>query len=225
MEIEYRAAAPQDAEALTDLMLQAGGDTLQFVLDGLAPGVSAWALYAHMVCSTESECSYRHCLVAEVGAAVVGMANAFPTARLRDEPHAFALSQREIHIRQRTEVQDWGSYCLNNIAVAPLFQGQGIAARLIDLVGEKARSEGFDRLTLHVWGDNARARSLYRRKGFEEIGWAAVGWHPALPHVGGSLLMQLSLAAGRQPAASAAVQAVAPLSRRCDDRLNPPCVP
>lgn len=194
MEVIYRAAVPQDAEALTELMLQAGGETLQFVLDELAPDVSARALYAHMAASTEGECSYRHCLVAQVDtAAVVGMVNAFPAVRLQDQPHASDLSQREVHLRHRTELQDWGSYCLNNIAVAPPFRGRGIAARLIDLIGEKARSEGFDRVTLHVWADNAPARSLYRRKGFEEIGQAAVSWHPALPHEGGRLLMRLSL--------------------------------
>ena len=120
MEITYRAAILQDAEALTQLMHQAGGDSLQFVLDELAPAVSARALYAQMIAESGSEYSYQHCLVAQVSTgAVVGMAHAFPVARLRDQPHKSDLTQRELHLRDRTKLQDWGSYCLNNIAVIP----------------------------------------------------------------------------------------------------------
>lgn len=100
MQVTYRDAVLEDATSLTELMLLAGGDILQFVLDELAPGVSARKLYMHMVTSLESECSYRHCVVASIRAGqsevVIGMANAFPTALLKwaDNKRAIKLYKR-----------------------------------------------------------------------------------------------------------------------------------
>lgn len=189
MSVVFRPARPDDVAPAADLMAQAGGDVLQFVLDDVAPNVTARDLLAHMFAADDSECSYRHCLIATEGAAMVGIVNAFPTALLKDMPDE-TLSVRERHLEARTNLKDEGSYRLNMIAVDPNVRRQGIASRLVDFVDERARSEGYDRVTLHVWADNATACSFYRAKGFEVIGHAPVPWHPDLPHSGGSLLMR-----------------------------------
>lgn len=197
MQITYRDAVLEDATSLTELMVRAGGDILQFVLDEVAPGVSAQELYMHMVTSLDSECSYRHCVVASIRAGqsevVVGMANAFPTALLKGESTPYDLSKREAHLQPRTKMQDWDSYFLNQIAVLPQFDGRGIARKLMTEVFNRGIVEGFDRITLHVWADNERAVSLYRQMGFIPVGIADIIWHPDLPHTGGSILMCRSL--------------------------------
>lgn len=196
MEITVRAAVPEDIVTLVELMLQAGGDTLQFILDGLESRVSIGELFKHMISSTDSECSYRRCWVAlaQSGshAPVVGMVNAFPASLLREQTMPSNLSAREIHLWPRTVLQDFGSYCLNSLAVFPLYRRCGIASQLIEKACQQAISEGFESLSLHVWADNAAAIRLYRRKGFVEVERAMIPWHPELPHSGGSLLMKLS---------------------------------
>jgi GNAT superfamily N-acetyltransferase len=193
MQVTYRNAVLEDATSLTELMLRAGGDILQFVLDELAPGVRAKQLYMHMITSLESECSYQNCIVATIRAGqsemVIGMVNAFPTARLKGASSACDLSDRETHLKPRTEMQDWDSYFLNQIAVFPEFSGQGIAEALMKKVFAQGILEGFDRITLHVWVDNEKAIRLYRRMGFMPVGVADILWHPDLPHRGGSILM------------------------------------
>ena len=64
---------------------------------------------------------------------------------------------------------------------------------LLDWVEGRARSGGFDRVTLHVWADNAPARRLYARHGYVEVEVAAIPWHPRLPHRGGSVLLRKRL--------------------------------
>lgn len=200
MEVAVRRAVPEDAASLVELMHQAAGDTLQFILDELDPRFNPADVFRHMISSNDSECSYRRCwvAVAQFGAhaPVVGMVNAFPASLLCDQTMPTNLSARELHLWPRTVLQDASSYCINSLAVFPLYRRCGIASRLIDQAAEQAVAEGFASLSLHVWADNASAVRLYHSKGFKELGRASIPWHPRLPHSGGSLLMRLSGLAG-----------------------------
>lgn len=195
MQIDIREAMPEDVMAIVELMLQAAGDTLQFILDELEPRVSASDLFRQMITSIDSECSYRRCWVAvvpsEAPAPVVGMVNAFPAALLCAQGMPSNLTAREIHLWPRTALQEPGSYCINSLAVFPLYRRCGIAGRLIDHAAKQALIGGFSTLSLHVWEDNVPALTLYRRSGFDIIGRAAIPWHPELPFSGDSLLMGL----------------------------------
>ncbi|GJD94474.1 GNAT family N-acetyltransferase [Methylobacterium iners] len=186
----YRHADPGDAEAIANLMLHASGDILRFLLDELAPELCQRALMTCMVSRQDGPRSYRRCIVAQVDGVVVGVANAFPAAAIRQDASAMAPTARERWLGPLSELQDWSSLLLNSLAVNPLFRCLGIGSGLIGCVVAQARSEGFPDLTLHVWADNAPARRLYRRRGFEEIAWADIAAHPALPHEGGSFLMR-----------------------------------
>jgi ribosomal-protein-alanine N-acetyltransferase len=84
----------------------------------------------------------RHYLVAEDGAQLVGYAGLFAT-------------------RHQADVQ--------TIAVAPGQQGSGLGGVLLEaLIGEAVR-RGCAELLLEVRVDNAPARRLYERFGFEQI--------------------------------------------------------
>jgi ribosomal protein S18 acetylase RimI-like enzyme len=190
--VTCRPARLDDAKAAADLMAQAGGDVLQFVLDEVAPEVRVLDLLVHMFAKDDNECSRLHCRVAECDGVLAGVVNAFPTALLKDVPDA-ALSSRERHLKARTDLKDEDSYRLNMIAVDPRFRRLGIASRLLRLAADRALAAGFDRVSLHVWADNESARAFYRARGFVEVARAEVDWHPALPHEGGSILMALPL--------------------------------
>jgi ribosomal-protein-alanine N-acetyltransferase len=56
------------------------------------------------------------------------------------------------------------------IAVAPLCWGQGIGSALLAALLQAARDHDCAEVFLEVREDNARARGLYQRRGFEEIG-------------------------------------------------------
>ena len=55
---------------------------------------------------------------------------------------------------------------MDGIAVAPDMRGQGIGARLLDLITDYAADQQFETIRLDVVDTNPQARKLYERKGF-----------------------------------------------------------
>jgi ribosomal-protein-alanine N-acetyltransferase len=81
---------------------------------------------------------------------------------------------------------------LLNLTVAPAHQGEGFGSHLLDLVQAHARRLGLPRLLLEVRGSNERARTLYRRRGFVEVGTRR-GYYPSLSGREDALVMSLAL--------------------------------
>ena len=73
---------------------------------------------------------------------------------------------------------------LLNITVAPEWQGQGLARRLLDEVCRVCRARGCTQLWLEVRVSNRRARVVYARYGFAEVGLRRA-YYPADPAVPG----------------------------------------
>jgi ribosomal-protein-alanine N-acetyltransferase len=66
---------------------------------------------------------------------------------------------------------------LLNVTVSPDHQGRGLARRLLDELVAHARATGAQWLWLEVRPSNGRARRLYARFGFEEVG-VRPGYYP-----------------------------------------------
>jgi ribosomal protein S18 acetylase RimI-like enzyme len=63
-----------------------------------------------------------------------------------------------------------GNWQLVSMWVSPRARGRGIADRLVAAVGDCARADGAECLTLWVADASARARAFYRRTGFRSTG-------------------------------------------------------
>ncbi|CAM3685405.1 ribosomal protein S18-alanine N-acetyltransferase [Roseateles saccharophilus] len=59
---------------------------------------------------------------------------------------------------------------LLNITVAPAWQGRGLAVVMLDRIVSACRQRGLSQLWLEVRVSNARARDVYLRYGFAEVG-------------------------------------------------------
>ena len=85
---------------------------------------------------------------------------------------------------------------LLNITVAPEWHGLGLARRLLDEVCRLCRARGCSQLWLEVRVSNLRARAVYARYGFAEVGLRR-GYYPADPAVPGgredAVLMSLAV--------------------------------
>jgi len=85
---------------------------------------------------------------------------------------------------------------LLNITVAPAWQGRGLGSELLDAVRRHAADRGFAQLWLEVREGNHRARALYRRRGFAEVGLRR-GYYPAArAQREDAIVMSLDLRAG-----------------------------
>ncbi|MBY6261485.1 GNAT family N-acetyltransferase [Azospirillum sp. 412522] len=188
--LRIRAAVADDAPELARLVGIAGGGVYEFLLDGLMPGMTAVEILVPGLAGRSGSLSYRQSGVAELDGRVVGIAHGYPTDWIRMEDYSGLPPDRVAHMGEFSETLDWGSYFLSALAVDPDLRRRGIAGQLLGWFYERARTGGFDRVTLHVWADNEPARHLYAGEGFEEIGRAAIPWHPRLPHQGGSILMR-----------------------------------
>ncbi len=188
--LRIRPADADDAPELARLIDIAGGGVYEFLLDGLMPGMTAAEMLVPGLAGRSGSLSHRQSGVAELDGQVVGVVHGYPTDWIRTEDYSGLPPDRVAHMAEFSETLDWGSYFLSALAVDPDRRRQGIAGRLLGWFYERARTGGFDRVTLHVWADNEAARRLYAGEGFEEIGRAGIPWHPRLPHQGGSILMR-----------------------------------
>jgi len=81
---------------------------------------------------------------------------------------------------------------LLNITVAPALQGQGYGSLLLSRVQALARQQSLPRLLLEVRGSNTRARGLYLRRGFVDLGLRR-GYYPAAQGREDALVMSLTV--------------------------------
>jgi GNAT superfamily N-acetyltransferase len=187
-EIVFRPALPADAYALAELSIMAGDGMYEFLLEELAPKEMLAGLISRGMKQGVGGFSWRHCLVAD-DQGVIGMINAFPAAWLREEERDILPHDRVQILDPIDQVQDWESFLVNSVAVRLPHRRQGVATRLMEMAIEQARAGGFARLSANVWADNVAARALFEQQGFDPKTKVEVPPHPALAHVGGSLLM------------------------------------
>ena len=84
---------------------------------------------------------------------------------------------------------------LLNITVEPACQGRGYGSSLLRAVQGHAQALGLSTLWLEVRLSNERARSLYRRLGFAEVGLRK-GYYPASGAREDAVVMRLAVPAG-----------------------------
>jgi GNAT superfamily N-acetyltransferase len=191
LEIVYRAATPADAFALAELSIIAGDGMFAFLLEEFAPQDMLAGLMAGSFRQDAGGSSWRQCYVAEEkgGSGVVGMINAFPAAWLRDEERDVLPHERVQVLEPIDQAQAWESFLVSGVAVRSTHRRQGIGKSLVHWAVEQARAGGFPQLSANVWADNAAAGALFAGEGFRVQTQVDVPAHPALLHVGGSLVV------------------------------------
>jgi ribosomal-protein-alanine N-acetyltransferase len=85
---------------------------------------------------------------------------------------------------------------LLNLTVAPALQSRGLGRMLLDALVAECRRAYQAALWLEVRESNLRARAVYRRYGFEEIGLRR-GYYPAAGRREDAIVMKLALEAQR----------------------------
>jgi translation initiation factor 4G len=80
---------------------------------------------------------------------------------------------------------------VENVATLPAFRRQGLTARLLDELAERARATGYDSAQIGVFLGNEPARAAYLKAGFDVVGEArSDGWATEIGCPGTELLIR-----------------------------------
>lgn len=147
-EVELRRARAADAEALARSAVAGVEDYPAFAPEGWAgPAYDGELEHTREVLADPD----YHCIVAELGRAVVGQVTVVPAAKAA------------------RPVADPGLVHLRNLYVDRAQWGSGVAAMLMAAAIEDARATGFTEMRLFVAEGQARARRFYEREGWHAV--------------------------------------------------------
>jgi ribosomal protein S18 acetylase RimI-like enzyme len=199
VEVLLRPAQTSEASTIGGFILAAGQGLFEFMFEGLVLDASAADVLVHLIREEDGLFSYRRCLFAEVEGTPLGLLSRYPADLFHEQTFDTLPPDRSLHLAAFPKTQDWGSYYISAVAVTPTARRQGIGRQIMLWALADARQQGFSRVSLHVWADNAPARALYQDLGFTVFASLDIAWHPRLPHSGGMLLLSrpVDVGAGR----------------------------
>lgn len=160
-----RAARPDDAHALAELVNMAGDGMPLYLWSRMArPGEDPWDIGRDRARRDQASFSYRNATVAELDRRVVATLIGY---RLPDLPEPIGPDMPPMFVPlQELENLAPGTWYVNVLAVYGEHRGKGIGARLLaraDEIGANASAAG---LSIIVSDANSAASRLYEGSGF-----------------------------------------------------------
>jgi ribosomal protein S18 acetylase RimI-like enzyme len=187
--MEIRSARKQDAHHIAHLTNLAGEGISEYYWANLAQGgETPFEVGARRVSRDEGDFSYSNTRVCVEGESVLGMIVAYRQADPYDRGDLSGLPEA-LHPLVELESTAPGSWYINAVATYEEYRGRGVARRLLADTEVRARSRGCERMSLIVSSENAAARRLYDRLGFEAVRTLPVIPWPDAPHGGDWILL------------------------------------
>lgn len=174
--IYFREAADGVADYIWSTMVEGGEDLLDVAERRFARTGTAF--------------SYENALVADEGGVPVGMAFGFP---MHVDPEEESCDDPVLAPYAKLEADN--SYYLAGFAVEDSHRNLGIGSQLMAAFENKAREQGYDRISLIVFAANEGGLRLYQRLGFREVDRTPIVPHPLIHVEGDALLLVKNLVA------------------------------
>lgn len=168
-EIIFREGRKEDSKRIAELDNMAADGALDFLFQGLIPGMTPVQIVAQGLENDHYPHSFRSTIVAEHNHQIVGMSLSFPSKyhAITEELRNFFPADRLEHFKDFSSSRVEGSYFLDALCVQQNYRKMGIGRELINRTVEKAKKEKFTALSLIVFADNEKAVRLYKKYGFE----------------------------------------------------------
>lgn len=156
-----REATPNDATQLAPLILNAIGDIAHRLTNKDTDSEAVEGL-VELVQAIDNRHSYLNTYVAELADQVVGMIVLYDglTGNKLDALHA-----KKYNIQIDVEAHN-DEFYIDTVSVLPSAQGKGVGSRLLQFAEEKAKENGFSKISLNVEIEKTNAQKLYERLGF-----------------------------------------------------------
>lgn len=196
MDIRYRPGKREDSEKIAEFINTASGGVVEYLFHDLVPGMSTVQMVTDMLKNDHYPHTYNSAIVALDGNTVVGIAFSYPavyhtvTKEMKDLFPADRLAHLSTFFSRRVE----DSWFLDTLCIAAEHHRRGIGKTLISRTKEVAARNGYAKLSLIVFADNAPALSLYERAGFSVVQEVALTGNAFIQHEGGCLLLCADIA-------------------------------
>jgi ribosomal protein S18 acetylase RimI-like enzyme len=179
MNINFRAATPNDVDAAVPLIYSSGPAAFDFVFSR-KPGQSLEFLYSAFV-DGAGEMGYKNHIVGEQDGKVVAIGAAFDGST--GFPFFLAAARqiirfygaaclpamvRGLQVEKLIEPPKGKLHYIAHLGVEPSMQSKGIGSKLVEHLMEQGRKEGKTQTALDVSVLNPRAQALYERLGFKQ---------------------------------------------------------
>lgn len=193
MKTTIRKAKAEDAPKLAELMNVAGEGIPAYLWERMAdPGEDVMAFGARRVAGTESGFSYTNAHVAECDSVIAGMLLGY---RLPDPYETGPLDEIPAVVQSLVEMEALvpGSWYVNAVATDSACRGQGVGRMLMVKAEQLADESHSKTLSLIVAEQNAAARRLYEKLGYQVHARRPIVPFPGCPHTGYWILMTKGL--------------------------------
>ena len=131
--------------------------------------------------------SYTNALIADQSGAPQGMVLSYAiTEAPEDDPNDLPPPIAPFVALEKLSV---GSWFINALAVFAAGRGQGTGTRLLAAAEDLARVNGFEEMSIQVYGQNTGAVRLYERLGYRGAASEPVRLHPSPPYYTGDVLL------------------------------------
>jgi len=180
LEPPLRAATPDDAAAMADLVNFAGDGLALHLWGKMAePGQDAWEIGRQRARRESGGSSYRNTVVAEEDGEVVACLIGYPLPDA-PEPIDYATMPPMFVALQELENLAPATWYVNVVAAYPGHRGRGLGTMLLGVADALAADTARKGLSIIVSDANTGARRLYERTGYKQIatrpavkeGWA-----------------------------------------------------
>lgn len=191
MTLDFRPAEPEEAAELATIIQETSGGLVDFILTGIVPFTSPHQILTSQVIVEDSLYSFRNILVGVEDDEIIGLLLAYRW----DEQSMPSMTKRYLSKKKYAVVEDIlnasepDSLFINTFWVTERYRGEGLADVLMDVAVDWARREDLSRLSLHVWKENHRAVSFYKRHGFTQTRTFSFPEDKLLPYKNGKLQM------------------------------------
>jgi len=180
----YRPARKEDCAAIASLYSISSDGVADYIWTKIAgPGEDILTVGRRRYEREHTAFSYQNCTMVECEGNVAGMLVAFPMHTGSSEEETDPV------LAPYSKLEEDNSYYICGMALFAQYRGCGIGTQLLALAEKQARKNGFNKLSLIVFEQNARARGLYSRTGYQEVRREAVYPHPLIHYTGDAILM------------------------------------
>jgi ribosomal protein S18 acetylase RimI-like enzyme len=164
-----RKAEKKDVKGVMPLLILAL-ENMRMVFSGYTDEEKIVSKFEEYFLMEEGRYTYKHFFVCEIDGNIAGIITVYYSNE-GEKLDSVMLKELEKTGSERKSFEKEfyeNEYYIDSVAVAPEYQGRGIAKELIKYAENEGRKHGYEKMSLVVHENKDKAYSIYKKIGYEE---------------------------------------------------------